>query len=213
MARDHGRDLYFLVDRKHGVVKVGRSGNLALRVRELTRWAETPLELAAVCEGLGELERHVHRTFSEDGINEHEYRRSRALVARHARKGGSGEWYRATPALLEFVEACARDPEQARRVADSYPAQSGAALLWEHMRDAGKSQTQLARELGVAQQTVSKWLLGETRPDAAACVRLSAGLGIPIDAWLDDGDAAPAPAGPCCELCAYTGGHCAAEVA
>ncbi|MBI2710467.1 MAG: helix-turn-helix transcriptional regulator [Actinobacteria bacterium] len=51
-------------------------------------------------------------------------------------------------------------------------------LLRTALRVAGLSQTQLAKSVGVSQQTVSKWLTGETQPRPRLINSLAGALGV-----------------------------------
>lgn len=50
-------------------------------------------------------------------------------------------------------------------------------------RRAGLSQEQLAEQLGISRQAVSKWETGEAMPDATKLAPLASALGVSID-WL-----------------------------
>lgn len=51
----------------------------------------------------------------------------------------------------------------------------------------GMSQLELAEQLGVSRQTVSRWETGQIKPSADNLLRLSQLWGVPVDALLKDG--------------------------
>lgn len=51
----------------------------------------------------------------------------------------------------------------------------------------GMSQLELAEQLGVSRQTVSRWEAGQIKPSADNLLRLSRLWGVPVDALLKDG--------------------------
>jgi len=71
-------------------------------------------------------------------------------------------------------------------------------MLHENLRKArinkAMSQEQLALQLNVVRQTVSKWEKGTSVPDAEALLRLSEALGVPVNALLDEPQPQEAPA-------------------
>lgn len=63
-------------------------------------------------------------------------------------------------------------------------------------RSRGLSQEQLALELNVSRQAVSKWELGESTPDLDKLRALCAFFGVTSDYLIWEGQAAPTPAAP-----------------
>ena len=63
-------------------------------------------------------------------------------------------------------------------------------------RAAGLSQEQLAEQLGVTRQAVSKWETGEGKPDIDNLLPLAKLLGTTVDYLLDDGAAEPRQSEP-----------------
>ena len=61
-------------------------------------------------------------------------------------------------------------------------------------KQAGLSQEELAEQLGVSRQAVSRWELGSTLPDAPNLLKLSDLFGVSIDWLLREGDTAEAEA-------------------
>lgn len=65
-------------------------------------------------------------------------------------------------------------------------------------RKAGLSQEQMAQQLDVSRQAVSKWETGESLPDTNKLLAIGRLLGVTVDYLLDDEQTDPAPtsAGP-----------------
>lgn len=65
-------------------------------------------------------------------------------------------------------------------------------------RKAGLSQEQIAQQLDVSRQAVSKWETGESLPDTNKLLAIGRLLGVTVDYLLDDEQTEPAPtsAGP-----------------
>lgn len=65
-------------------------------------------------------------------------------------------------------------------------------------RKAGLSQEQMAQQLDVSRQAVSKWETGESLPDTNKLLAIGRLLGVTVDYLLDDEQTEPAPtsAGP-----------------
>ena len=61
-------------------------------------------------------------------------------------------------------------------------------------KKAGLSQEELAEQLGVSRQAVSRWELGATQPDAPNLLKLSDLFSVSIDWLLREGDTAEAEA-------------------
>lgn len=63
-------------------------------------------------------------------------------------------------------------------------------MLHENLRKArinkAMSQEQLAVQLNVVRQTISKWEKGASVPDAESLLRLSEVLGVPVNTLLDE---------------------------
>lgn len=66
----------------------------------------------------------------------------------------------------------------------------GAVLLreWVEKPDAGRSQTELAKLLGVSQPSVSAWLRGESRPEDHHREAIEIITGIPRGLWRRDAE-------------------------
>ncbi|MCZ2441493.1 MAG: helix-turn-helix domain-containing protein [Burkholderiales bacterium] len=62
-------------------------------------------------------------------------------------------------------------------------AQSGGRCLAEAMARQGHTQRALAEALGVAQQTVSRWLHGAVAPGLLHQLRLRRLYDVPLSAW------------------------------
>lgn len=59
-------------------------------------------------------------------------------------------------------------------------------LLQTLREEHGMSQLELAEQLGVSRQTVSRWEAGQIKPSADNLLRLSQLWGVPVDALLKD---------------------------
>ena len=66
--------------------------------------------------------------------------------------------------------------------------------LMDLRKKRGMSQEELAEQLGVSRQAVSRWELGSTQPDAPNLLKLSDLFGVSIDWLLREGDTAEAEA-------------------
>jgi len=69
-------------------------------------------------------------------------------------------------------------------------------ILLERRRQLGLSQEQLAEQLQVSRQAVSKWETGEAQPDMAKLMALAETLGVSMDALCGRAPAAAATADP-----------------
>lgn len=58
-------------------------------------------------------------------------------------------------------------------------------IIYTKRKEKGLSQEQLAEELNVARQTISKWEIGETLPDIESLRKLAITLEFSIDSVLD----------------------------
>ena len=65
--------------------------------------------------------------------------------------------------------------------------------IQRYRKQAGLSQEQLAAQLSVSRQAVSKWETGESMPDLAKVVQMSELFGVSTDALLK-GETPPEPA-------------------
>jgi hypothetical protein len=101
--------VYFV--RAGDFVKIGWARDVEKRVRALQVASALPLELLGVVPGCDDVERIIHAQFN----------------ALHVR----GEWYRAEPALLDFIKRCADSP--LRAAAAPYEA-ARADILIESLR-------------------------------------------------------------------------------
>lgn len=90
--------LYFVAAPSVGMVKIGITDSLEQRVRGLSAQSPVPLELLLAVPGTTRQEAALHHRF----LDEHSH----------------GEWFRASPRLLAFVEELRRAPrkEAARRL-------------------------------------------------------------------------------------------------
>lgn len=59
----------------------------------------------------------------------------------------------------------------------------GAQLLAEVLQETGKTQGQLAREVGVDSGLVNRWVHGSRTPDRTRAVAVERILGIPVASW------------------------------
>lgn len=75
--------VYFVRAQHSGLIKIGRASDLKTRFRGLVTMSPEPLTLAAICPG-AEHERGLHHRFAGDRAH--------------------GEWFKATPRLLAYVE-------------------------------------------------------------------------------------------------------------
>lgn len=57
-------------------------------------------------------------------------------------------------------------------------------FIEKHLNDAGISQSELARRLGISQPTVSDWISGKKRPSGDKVLALAKELGIPPERVL-----------------------------
>jgi transcriptional regulator with XRE-family HTH domain len=64
----------------------------------------------------------------------------------------------------------------------------GSHLLASRLE--GRSQTEIAKRVGVHQSTLSRWASGKQRPDVPTAIRVRDELEIPVEAWCS-----PPPAG------------------
>lgn len=69
-------------------------------------------------------------------------------------------------------------------------------LLQTLREEHGMSQLELAEQLGVSRQTVSRWETGQIKPSADNLLRLSQLWGVPVDAFLKDGWTPPEEKAP-----------------
>ncbi len=58
--------------------------------------------------------------------------------------------------------------------------------LYSYRKKAGMSQQELAEQLDVSRQTVSKWETGMVLPSAEKLIRLSKLFSVPLDVLTDD---------------------------
>lgn len=65
--------------------------------------------------------------------------------------------------------------------------------LQTYRKAAGLSQEELAGQLGVSRQSVSKWEQGQAFPETETLIQLSDLMGLSLDSLLREGDAAPVP--------------------
>lgn len=65
----------------------------------------------------------------------------------------------------------------------------GAQRLSEAIRPRMKG-SELARRLGVTQQAVNAWLVGDAKPTPENMLKLEELLGIPMQAWVSPGRSA-----------------------
>ncbi len=81
----HGRNgvIYFAVRASDGAIKIGWTGDVLRRVRELRRDEGCSVELAACLPGAKPDELRLHATFAADRLG--------------------GEWFRASPDLVAYV--------------------------------------------------------------------------------------------------------------
>lgn len=80
-------NIYFMVDEQRGLIKVGRSGDVGRRLRDMRREYGSHVRAVTACPGPPELEECLHRVLSD---------------CREV-----GEWFKPSEQLLDVMGACA----------------------------------------------------------------------------------------------------------
>lgn len=61
-------------------------------------------------------------------------------------------------------------------------------MIKEHRRKQGMTQTELAKQVGVAQTSIAQWETGRTHPRTTLLPKLAAALHCTVDALLSNAD-------------------------
>lgn len=149
--------VYFVQAGEGGNIKIGYARNVQSRLSKMRVDCPAVLRLLAVCEGDVECERDLHARFAAHRVR--------------------GEWFLASPEILEFIAA-------QRPVVLPSPGRRGRRIrrvntaMDEWMQEAGVSDDDLAADLGVDRTTISRARRAALLPSSkliSAMVRHSGG--------------------------------------
>ena len=143
--------IYFIQCGHDGPIKIGHTNSdLGGRLSMLQVGCPWPLRVIGTMPGTMIEEAQLQRSFGH----------------LHMR----GEWYHPASQLLLFIEARSA-PAPTAEIVEFEPAEINGEhwpdILAEVLRLRGWSQHQLARELGIQQPVVSRWMTGKCKPTQA----------------------------------------------